>query len=51
MKKLIILLLLTHIISFAQTKDELDLCMAIQSNSFTTNDEAEDALQRILDVI
>jgi len=37
--------------SFAQTKDELDLCMAIQANSFTSNTEAENALDRILDVI
>ena len=35
----------------AQTKDELDLCMAIQANSFTSNTEAENALDRILDVI
>ena len=36
---------------FSQTKDELDLCMAIQANSFTSNTEAENALDRILDVI
>ncbi|MDC3259655.1 M48 family metalloprotease [Flavobacteriaceae bacterium] len=37
--------------AFSQTKDELDLCMAIQANSFTSNTEAENALDRILDVI
>lgn len=37
--------------TFGQTRDELDLCMAIQTNSFTTNAEAENALDRILDVI
>ena len=37
--------------SFAQTKDELDLCMAIQGNSFSTNTAAENALNRILNTI
>ena len=37
--------------TFAQSKDELDLCMVIQANSFTSNTEAENALDRILDVI
>ena len=43
--------LITSTVSFTQTKDELDLCMAIQANSFSTNTEADDALERILDVI
>ena len=51
MKKLIIIFLLTPSLFFSQTKDELDLCMAIQANSFSTNTEAENALDRILDVI
>lgn len=51
MKKLIIIILLTPSLFFSQTKDELDLCMAIQGNSFSSNVEAEKALQRILDVI
>ena len=51
MRKLILLFLLFPLTSLCQTKDELDLCMAIQANSFTSNTEAENALDRILDVI
>ena len=52
MKKIVLsFLLAVSSISFGQTKDELDLCMAIQANSFTSNAEAENALDRILDVI
>ena len=52
MQKVFILIsLFMSFFSFAQTKDELDLCMAIQANSFTSNTEAENALDRILDVI
>ena len=51
MKRLFLLILITPSLLFSQTKDELDLCMAIQANSFTSNTEAENALDRILDVI
>ncbi|MDA9576720.1 M48 family metalloprotease [Flavobacteriaceae bacterium] len=51
MKKLLFLLFAIPLQLVAQTKDELDLCMAIQANSFTSNTEAENALDRILDVI
>jgi hypothetical protein len=52
MRKIVLsFLLAVSSISFGQTKDELDLCMAIQANSFTSNTEAENALDRILDVI
>lgn len=52
MKKIVLsFLLAVSSISFGQTKDELDLCMVIQANSFTSNAEAENALDRILDVI
>ena len=51
MKKLILLLLIVPIVSFGQTKDELDLCMAIQGNSFSTDTAAENALNRILNTI
>lgn len=50
-KTVLFFLLVVSYFSFAQTKDELDLCMAIQANSFTSNTEAENALDRILDVI
>ena len=45
MRKVFILLsLVISLSSFGQTKDELDLCMAIQANSFTSNTEAENVL-------
>ena len=39
-----ILSFILHSTVSAQTKDELDLCMAIQANSFTSNTEAENVL-------
>ena len=51
MKKLILLLLFVPIVSFGQTKEELQLCLVAQSSSFTTDYEAENALDRILNVI
>ena len=38
-------------VSFGQTKEELQLCLAAQSNSFTSDSEADNALDRILGVI
>ena len=51
MKKLFILILLLPSLILGQTKDELDLCMAIQGNSFSTDTAAENALKRILNTI
>lgn len=51
MKKLFILILLVPSLILGQTKDELDLCMAIQGNSFSTDTAAENALKRILNTI
>ena len=51
MKKLILLLLFVPLISFGQTKDELQLCLIAQSTSFTSDSEADNALERILGVI
>ena len=50
MKKLLLLLLLAPIISFGQTKDEMELCMAFQSRSFYSDTVAENALDKILSV-
>ena len=50
MKKLLLLLLLVPIISFGQTKDEMELCMAFQSRSFYSDTVAENALDKILSV-
>lgn len=44
-----ILLSYTH--SYAQTKDEIQLCLALQSNNFSSNNEAINALDKILNVI
>ncbi len=51
LKNLLLFLFVIPLQLVGQTKDELDLCMAIQANSFTSNTEAENALDRILDVI
>ena len=55
MKKLLYLFLLITAISFSQhygnKTDALKLCTAIQSNNFTTDIKAENALDRILNVI
>ena len=54
MKKLILLLLFIPIVSFGQKSNDADalkLCVALQSNNFTTDAEAEDAVNKILSVI
>jgi len=57
MKKLILLLLLLPIISIGQTLDygnSIDaakLCVVVQDNSFSTNKDADTALNKILSVI
>jgi hypothetical protein len=54
-RKLILLLLFVPLFSFGQDygndSDALKLCTAIQTNNFTTDVEAEKALDRILSVI
>ena len=50
MKKLLLCFIISFL-SFGQTKDELDLCMAIQGNNFSTNAAADNALNRILNTI
>ena len=37
--------------SYSQTKEEIQLCLAVQSNNFSSNSEANVALERILNVI
>jgi len=51
MKRFFLLILIIPSLLLGQTKDELDLCMAIQGNSFSTNTAAENALNRILNTI
>ena len=51
MKKLLILLLLVPMVSFGQTKEELQLCLAMQSSNFMSDSEAENALDKILNTI
>ena len=51
MKKLLLVLLFFPLVSFGQTKEELQLCLAAQSSSFTSDSEANNALDRILNVI
>ena len=51
MKRLFLLILIIPSLLLGQNKDELDLCMAIQGNSFSTNAAAENALNRILNTI
>jgi TonB family protein len=52
MKRIVLcFLMFVYCQTFAQTKDELNLCMAIQGNSFSTNTAAENALNRILNTI
>ena len=51
MKKLLLLLLLVPVVSFGQTKEELELCLAMQSSNFMTDSEAENALDKILNTI
>ena len=51
MRKLLLVLLFLPLVSFGQTKEELQLCLAAQSSSFTSDSEADNALDRILNVI
>tara|TARA_Y200000002_G_scaffold371995_1_gene369303 strand:- start:146 stop:1525 length:1380 start_codon:yes stop_codon:yes gene_type:complete len=51
MKKLILLLLIVPMMSVGQTKEELELCFFAQTNSFSSDNEADNALDRILGVI
>ena len=54
MKKLLLLLLFIPLASFGQKSNDADalkLCVALQSNNFTTDSEAEDAVNKILSVI
>ena len=38
------------VISFGQTQRELELCLALQSRSFSLINEADDALEKVLSV-
>ena len=54
MKKLILLLLFIPLVSFGQKSNDTDalkLCVALQTSNFTTDSEAEDAVNKILSVI
>ena len=52
MKKLLLLsALLVSFSSFGQTKDELELCLAMQTSNFMSDSEAENALDKILNTI
>jgi hypothetical protein len=51
MKKVIIFICITSLVCSAQSKDEIDLCRTIQSNSFSSNIDADKALNKILNVI
>jgi len=52
MKKIIYLFIaLISFKSFSQTNDALKLCVAIQANNFSTDSEAQDAVDKILSVI
>ena len=51
MKKLFLLLLLVPMVSFGQTKEGLELCLAMQSSNFMSDSEAENALDKILNTI
>ena len=50
MKKLLLVLLFVPLVSFGQTKDEVQLCIAFQSRSFSSDNEADNALGKILSV-
>jgi hypothetical protein len=54
MKKLFLILLLIPLVSFGQKSNDADalkLCVALQSSNFTTDADAEDAVNKILSVI
>ena len=38
------------VISFGQTQRELELCLALQSRSFSSINEADDPLEKVLSV-
>lgn len=48
MKKILFLLLIP-LLCFSQNSDGIKICLALQSNNFTTDAEAESALTRIID--
>ena len=50
-KGLILLLLIFSNISFSQSKEGMEICLAMQSNNIMSDTDAEDALDKILDVI
>lgn len=50
-KKYFILFFLIPIISLSQVKDGLEICVSMQSNNFTSDKEADNALNQILSVI
>ena len=55
MKKLVLLFLFAHLVSFGQdygnNSDTIKLCTALQTNNFISDAEADKALDRILSVI
>ena len=54
MKKSILLLLIIPLLSFGQKNNDteaLKLCLALQSNNFTSDNEAENAINKIMSVI
>ena len=51
MKRTFFFFLFIHFIGLSQTKDELDICFALQSNSFSSDAIANNALDRILNTI
>lgn len=48
---LILFLLVLSNITYSQTKEGMEICLAMQSNNFMSDTEAENALDKILDVI
>lgn len=50
-KKLLILLLFVPLVSFGQTKEEVQLCLADQLRNFTSDFEPDNTFDRILNVI
>ena len=52
LKRIVVLLFFVQV-SFGQTKDGIELCLAAQkfANSFISDSEAENALDKILSVI
>lgn len=50
-KTLVLLLLVLSNITFSQSKEGMEICLAMQSNNFMSDTEAENALDKILDVI